>query len=36
MYQQFNIKQFYGLPTKFIYVFGVDTRTNSYYSLYSI
>jgi len=29
MYRQFNIKQFYVLPTQCIYVFCVDLRTNS-------
>jgi len=36
MYRQFNIQQFYVLPTRRIYVFYVDLRTNSYISLYSI
>ena len=31
MYHQFNIKQFYVLPTQSIYVFCVDLRTNSDY-----
>jgi len=31
MYRQFNIKQFYFLPTQCIYVFCVDLRTNSDY-----
>jgi len=31
MYRQFNIQQFYVLPTQCIYVFCVDLRTNSYY-----
>ena len=31
MYHQFNIQQFYVLPTQCIYVFCVDLRTNSYY-----
>jgi hypothetical protein len=31
MYHQFNIKQFYVLPTQYIYVFCVDLRTNSDY-----
>jgi hypothetical protein len=31
MYHQFNIKQFYVLPTQCIYVFCVDLRTNSHY-----
>jgi hypothetical protein len=31
MYRQFNIKQFYVLPTHCIYVFCVDLRTNSHY-----
>ena len=31
MYHQFNIQQFYVLPTQFIYVFCVDLRTNSDY-----
>jgi hypothetical protein len=29
MYRQFNIQQFYVLPTQYIYVFCVDVRTNS-------
>ena len=32
MYHQFNIQQFYVLPTQCIYVFCVDLRTNSDYS----
>ena len=31
MYLQFNIQQFYVLPTQCIYVFCVDLRTNSDY-----
>ena len=31
MYRQFNIQQFYVLPTQCIYVFYTDLRTNSYY-----
>jgi len=31
MYHQFNILQFYVLPTQCIYVFCVDLRTNSDY-----
>ena len=31
MYHQFNFLQFYVLPTRCIYVFCVDLRTNSYY-----
>ena len=31
MYHQFNIQQFYVLPTHCIYVFCVDLRTNSDY-----
>jgi len=31
MYHQFNIKQFYVLPTLCIYVFCVDLRTNKDY-----
>ena len=31
MYHQFNIQQFYVLPTQCIYVFCVYLRTNSYY-----
>ena len=31
MYHQFNIQQFYVLPTHCIYVFCVDLRTNSHY-----
>ena len=31
MYRQFNIQQFYVLPTQCIYVFCVDLRKNSHY-----
>ena len=31
LYRQFNIQQFYVLPTQCIYVFCVDLRTNSDY-----
>jgi hypothetical protein len=31
MYHQFNIQQFYVLPTQCIYVFCVDLRTNCDY-----
>ena len=31
IYRQFNIQQFYVLPTQCIYVFCVDLRTNSDY-----
>ena len=31
MYRQFNIQQFYVLPTHCIYVFCVDLRTDSDY-----
>jgi len=31
MYRQFNIQQFYVLPTQCIYVFCVNLRTNSDY-----
>jgi len=31
MYHQFNIQQFYVLPTQCIYVYCVDLRTNSDY-----
>jgi len=31
IYRQFNIRQFYVLPTQCIYVFCVDLRTNSDY-----
>jgi len=31
MYHQFNIQQFYVLPTQCIFVFCVDLRTNSGY-----
>ena len=31
MYREFNIQQFYVLPTRCIYVFCVDLRTNSHY-----
>ena len=30
MYHQFNIQQFYVLPTECIYVFCVDLRTNNH------
>jgi len=33
MYHQFNIRQFYLLPTQYIYVFCMDLRTNSDYFL---
>jgi len=34
MYHQFNIQQFYVLPTQCIYVFCVDIRTNrDYFSI---
>ena len=36
MYRQFNIQQFYVLPTHCICVFCVDLRTNSNISLYNI
>ena len=36
MHNQFNVYQFYVLPTQCIYVFCVDLRTNSIISLYSI
>ena len=36
MYHQFNIQQFYVLPTHCIYVFCVNLRTNSHYSPYNI
>jgi len=31
IYRQFNIHQFYVLPTQCIYVLCVDLRTNSHY-----
>ena len=31
MYRQFNIQQFYVLPTQCVYMFCVDLRTNSHY-----
>jgi hypothetical protein len=31
VYRQYNIQQFYVLPTPWIYVFCVDLRTNSSY-----
>jgi len=31
MYRQFNIQQFYVLPTQCVYVFCMDLRTNSDY-----
>ena len=31
MYRQFNVQEFYVLPTHCIYVFCVDLRTNSDY-----
>jgi len=33
MNSQFDIQQFYVLPTQCIYVFCMDLRTNSYYLL---
>jgi len=33
MYRQFNIQQFYVLPTQCIYVFYVDLRINSLYNI---
>jgi len=36
MYHQFNIQQFYVLPTQCIYVFCVDLRKAAIISLYSI
>ena len=36
MYHQFNIQQFYVLPTQCIYVFCVDLRTNTDFSPYNI
>jgi len=36
MYHQFNIQQFYVLPTQCIFVFCVDLRTNSHYFPYNI
>ena len=36
MYHQFNIQQFYLLPTQCIYVFCVDLRKDSHYFLYNI
>ena len=36
MYHQFNIQQFYVLPTQWIYVFCVDIRTNRHISLYNL
>jgi hypothetical protein len=36
VYHQFNIQQFYILPTQCIYVFFVDLRANSNYFLYNI
>ena len=36
MYRQFNIKQFYVLPTQRIYVFCVDLRKTAIISLYNI
>ena len=36
MYRQFNIQQFYVLPTHCIYVFCVDLTTKSDYFPYSI
>jgi hypothetical protein len=31
MFHNSNIQQFFVLPTQCMYVFGVDTRTKSYY-----
>ena len=36
MYRQFNIQQFYVLPTLCIYVFCVDLRKTAIISLHSI
>ena len=36
MYRQFNIQQFYVLPTQCIYVFWVDLRKTAIISLYNI
>jgi len=36
MYHQFNIHQFYVLPTQCIYVFCVDLGQTVFISLYSI
>ena len=36
MYRQFNIQQFYALPTHCIYVFCVNVKTNSSFILYNI
>jgi len=36
MYRQFNIQQFYVLPTHCIYVFCVDLRTTAIIYLYRI
>jgi len=36
MYHQFNITQFYVLPTQCIYVFCVDLRKKAIIYLYSI
>ena len=36
MYYQFNIQQFYVLPTQCIYVLCVDLRQRAIISLYSI
>jgi len=36
MYRQFNIQQFYFLPTQCIYVFCVDLRKTAIISLYCI
>ena len=36
MYHQFNIQQFYVLPTQCIYVFCVDLRKKTIIFLYSI
>ena len=36
MYRQFNIQQFYVLPTQCIYVFCVDWEQTAIISLYSI
>jgi hypothetical protein len=36
IYHQFNIQQFYALPTECIYVFCMDLKKRAIVSLYSI
>jgi len=36
IYQRFNIEEFYILPTQCLYVFCVDLRKNSDFSIYKM